>query len=103
MLNIFEIANNLTGDDNLPSDDPSILTCWISSDNDIEIVVRVVTSQDVEDIATSDKKRRETLLGTSAILFILLDDEDEDSAAYERLNGLVSFKTFFVSGLASFR
>jgi hypothetical protein len=51
-----------------------------------------VTSQDVnEEIAMSDKKRRETLMGTNAILFLHLDDDDEDSGALERLNGLVSF------------
>jgi hypothetical protein len=42
-----------------------------------------------EEIAMNEKLRRSYLFGTSAILFLHLDDDDENSGANERLSSLV--------------
>ena len=81
-------------DDNLKIDDPTLLSCATFTDPNggrhVEICVRVVDAETVaEEIAYNDKKRRSILMGTSAVLFLHLDEDEEDSGAEERLLTMV--------------
>ena len=87
----------------MPSEDSTLISCFVENDvygRHVEVCVRVVDGQTLEEeIVTNDKKRRNFLMGTSAVLFLHLDDDEEDSNACERLQTLVSFSqkySFFV-------
>jgi hypothetical protein len=79
------------------------LSCFARHESDgrrIEVVVRVVDGQTVaEEVACNDRKRRQLLLGTSAILFVHIDGGgDDDDDARTRLRTLV--QSAFVASLA---
>ena len=68
--------------------DFNVLTCF--SAPKISMTARWIDSQMIEeDIAYSDKKRREYLTGTSAILFLYIEEEESIDQAQKRLNKLV--------------
>ena len=68
--------------------DFNVLTCF--SAPNISMTARWIDSEMIEeDITYSDKKRREYLTGTSAILFLYIEEEESINQAKTRLNNLV--------------